>query len=95
MYLISSRSALLDATSVYSARDLFECGHAAGDEVVGHQACDAHHSCAPVVELLGLPSTDRDVGVDTTRERVAGDGGGGGTVSHLRFGRDDIIRHAG
>lgn len=46
--------ALLDAPGVNSARDLFERGHAAGDEVVGHQSCDAHHRCAPVVQLLGL-----------------------------------------
>lgn len=45
---------LLDAASVYSARDLFERGHAVGEKVVGHQSRDAHHSCAPVVQLLGL-----------------------------------------
>lgn len=45
---------LVEAAGVHSARDLFEGGHAAGDEIVGHQSRDAHHGRAPVVELLRL-----------------------------------------
>ena len=45
---------LLDAASVHPARDLFEGGHAIGDQVVSDEAGDAHHGCAPIVELLEL-----------------------------------------
>lgn len=68
---------LVDAAAVYSARDLFECGHAAGEEVVGHEAGDAHHRCAPVVELLELGQA--------LTKWFEGRRGGGGSVVVLRY----------
>lgn len=44
----------MDAARVNAACDLFEGGHATGEEVVGDESGDSHHRRASVVELLGL-----------------------------------------